>query len=172
MEFTKYNVNLKIARFAGGKASCLQRGNYINQIIQQHSFSGNYSWISNQFLLYFTVWTMIYVIAGTQILFFNPLKTRCRFKCKSLNNVFVLSIVSFYQVPSRGSWYLLEVNQEQFRFYSGRTSTYFFCHVDTFVLIVSESYALAASSQNYHSCQGSCISNYIHAAPAYILILA
>lgn len=111
VEFTKYNVNLKIARFAGGKASCLQRRNYINQIIQQHSFSGNYSWISNQFLLYFTVWTMIYVIAGTQILFFNPLKTRCRFKCKSLNNVFVLSIVSFYQVPSRGKSRAIQILQ-------------------------------------------------------------
>lgn len=100
----------------------------------------------NQFLLYFTVWTMIYVTAGKQTLLCKPLKTRCRFKCKSLTNALVLSIVPFYQIPPTG-----------IQFNSGRTSTYFACHVYIFVLTASEPSVLAASSQNYHSCQCSCI---------------
>lgn len=100
----------------GRKASCLLRGNYINQKTQKHSFSGKYPWISNQFWCYFTVWTMIYVIAGKQTLLCKPLKTGCRFKGKNLTKTFVLSEVSFYQITPRGKW-------TQFKFNGRRTST-------------------------------------------------
>jgi len=54
VELTKIQgVLFKLARCDGSKASCLLRGNYVNQKTQKHSFSGNYSWIKPILALFY-----------------------------------------------------------------------------------------------------------------------